>query len=184
MAGFTKEATVDFDFWNDVYGFSMKEVAVQQLNHALATAVVKRIEYEHIGTTEHEVLRLDLCTCTAKDTEFSTEFQLITLDSSRVQTICGIAVWFDAEFSNRFCKENPVILSTSPKEPKTHWAQTSLYFQEPLTLDGSSASGIFGRISMVKSSENLRGYDISLEVYPVDELGKSCGKRQTRLYRL
>ena len=48
ITGFTKLATVDFDFWNDVYGFSMKEVAVQQLDHALATAVVKHVEGEHI----------------------------------------------------------------------------------------------------------------------------------------
>ena len=46
---------MDFDFWNDVYGFSMKEVAVQQLDHALATAVVKHIEGKHIGTTETEI---------------------------------------------------------------------------------------------------------------------------------
>ena len=183
MAGFTKEATVDFDFWNDVYGFSMKEVAAQQLNHALSTAIVKHIEYEHVGTTECEILRLDLCKCTVRDTKFSTDFELKMLDSSHPRTICGIALWFDAEFSKRFCKENPVSLSTSPKTAKTHWLQTALHFQQPLRLDGSSSSGIFGRVSMVKSSENLRGYDISLEVFPVDGLGKSCGRKQTQLYR-
>ena len=186
IAGFTKLATVDFDFWNDVYGFSMKEVAVQQLDHALATAVVKHVEGEHIGTTETEILRLDLCKCSVKDTEFSAEFKLDALEDAtkdQSQMICGIVLWFDTEFSSRFCRENPVILSTSPKEPKTHWVQTALHFPEPLVLD-TSASGIKGRISMAKSTEHVRGYDISLESYPIDPSGKACGKVQTRLYRL
>ena len=187
IAGFTKLATVDFDFWNDVYGFSMKEVAVQQLDHALATAVVKHVEGEHIGTTETEILRLDLCKCSVKDTEFSAEFKLDALEDAtkdQSQTIYGIVLWFDTEFSSRFCRENPVILSTSPKEPKTHWVQTALHFPEPLVLDNTSASGIKGRISMAKSTEHVRGYDISLESYPIDPSGKACGKVQTRLYRL
>ena len=187
IAGFTKQATVDFDFWNDVYGFSMKEVAVQQLDHALATAVVKHIEGEHIGTTETEILRLDLCKCSAKDTEFSAEFKLDALKEATTdqpQTIYGIALWFDTEFTSRFCRENPVILSTSPKEPKTHWVQTALHFPEPVVLDNAATSGIKGRISMAKSKEHVRGYDISLESCPVDQSGKACGKVQTRLYRL
>ena len=187
IAGFTKLATVDFDFWNDVYGFSMKEVAVQQLDHALATAVVKHVEGEHIGTTETEILRLDLCKCSVKDTEFSAEFKLDALEDAtkdQSQTIYGIVLWFDTEFSSRFCRENPVVLSTSPKEPKTHWVQTALHFPEPLVLDNTSASGIKGRISMAKSTEHVRGYDISLESYPIDQSGKACGKVQTRLYRL
>ena len=187
IAGFTKLATVDFDFWNDVYGFSMKEVAVQQLDHALATAVVKHVEGEHIGTTETEILRLDLCKCSVKDTEFSAEFKLDALEDAtkdQSQTIYGIVLWFDTEFSSRFCRENPVVLSTSPKEPKTHWVQTALHFPEPLVLDNTSASGIKGRISMAKSTEHVRGYDISLESYPIDQSGKAFGKVQTRLYRL
>jgi len=184
IAGFTKKATVDFDFWNDVYGFTMKEVAVQQMEHALATAVVKHIEGEHIGTTETEILRLDLCKCSAKDTEFSAEFELNMIDASKSETIYGIALWFDTEFSSRFCKENPVVLSTSPKEPKTHWVQTALHFPEPIVLDGASALSIKGRISMAKSPEHVRGYDISLESFKCDANGNACGEVSNGFYRL
>ena len=110
--------------------------------------------------------------------------QLEDATKDQSQMICGIVLWFDTEFSSRFCRENPVILSTSPKEPKTHWVQTALHFPEPLVLDNTSASGIKGRISMAKSTEHVRGYDISLESYPIDPSGKACGKVQTRLYRL
>lgn len=38
----------------------------------------------------------------------------------------SLVVWFDTVFSERFCAERPVTLSTSPAEPQTHWAQTVL----------------------------------------------------------
>jgi hypothetical protein len=41
----------------------------------------------------------------------------------------GLVVWFDTEFSARFCKEQPVLLSTSPHAPPTHWAQTLFNFK-------------------------------------------------------
>ena len=41
----------------------------------------------------------------------------------------GVVVWFDTEFSARFCKDRPVVLSTSPHAPATHWAQTLFYFK-------------------------------------------------------
>ena len=41
----------------------------------------------------------------------------------------GVVVWFDTEFSARFCAERPVVLSTSPHAPTTHWAQTLFYFK-------------------------------------------------------
>lgn len=40
-----------------------------------------------------------------------------------------MVVWFDTEFSARFCTERPVVLSTSPHAPATHWAQTLFYFK-------------------------------------------------------
>ena len=40
-----------------------------------------------------------------------------------------MVVWFDTEFSARFCAERPVVLSTSPHAPATHWAQTLFYFK-------------------------------------------------------
>lgn len=36
----------------------------------------------------------------------------------------ALVLWFDTEFSDRFCKEKPVLLTTSPHEGQTHWAQT------------------------------------------------------------
>lgn len=43
------------------------------------------------------------------------------------QQLCeAIVIWFDVEFSQRFCPQKPVALSTSPMTDQTHWAQTVL----------------------------------------------------------
>ena len=46
----------------------------------------------------------------------------------------ALVLWFDTEFSGRFCGERPVTLSTSPHGPQTHWAQTVLTLRQPVLL--------------------------------------------------
>jgi protein arginine N-methyltransferase 3 len=46
----------------------------------------------------------------------------------------ALVLWFDTEFSARFCAERPVALSTSPAGPQTHWAQTVLTLRAPVLL--------------------------------------------------
>ena len=73
-------------------------------------------------------------------------------DRMQVQSCHGVAVWFDVGFSDRFCKESPVLLSTSPDSPSTHWAQTLLTFRQPVAITcGSGASAA--------SSSMLKGLD-------------------------
>ena len=102
----------------------------------------------------------------------------------------GLVIWFDTHFTDRFCKENPVILSTSPYTPKTHWSQTLLTFREPICLSSmkkyeeyipqggnvgtanSPATCIKGRISIARSSRH-RSIDISLETSAIGVKGVS-----------
>jgi protein arginine N-methyltransferase 3 len=103
----------------------------------------------------------------------------------------GLVIWFDTHFTDRFCKENPVILTTSPYAPKTHWSQTLLTFQDPICLSSTrkygehtqqadSAAGtvdspaeyLKGRISIARSSRH-RSIDISLETIVVGAAGVS-----------
>ena len=143
----------------------------------------------------------------AEDQDFSAEFTLTAASpapvpasdstsaaSTSAPTSCechAIVLWFDTDFSARHCAEAPVRLSTSPREPATHWAQTVLVLQEPVTLsclagseaaagtigatDGSSAPAppsqlpkatapcLSGRVSMVRNRFKHRFLDISLE---------------------
>jgi hypothetical protein len=43
-------------------------------------------------------------------------------------------LWFDTLFSERFCKEHPVELSTSPNAPLTHWLQTVQLLKQPVLM--------------------------------------------------
>ena len=117
----------------------------------------------------------------------------------------GVVVWFDTSFSERFCKEKPVVLSTSPHSERTHWAQTMLHFSEPVALvpHGSfwwgkdqpkrglvgtrtnPAKGINIRIGMAKckEEERARGLDISLEYEPVSADG-TPGTRKAKMYQM
>jgi protein arginine N-methyltransferase 3 len=130
---------------------------------------------------------MDLATMTADQQDFTATFQLTAAasissssrsssgDSSSV-TVAALVLWFDVEFSERFCKDHPVTLSTSPSAEVTHWAHAVLPLQEPIKLAAaaadsrSSSSGgglpcsVECRLSMARSKSKHRSLDISLEV--------------------
>lgn len=98
----------------------------------------------------------------------------------------GFVLWFETAFSSRFCRENPVVLSTSPCKPKTHWSQTILTLKEPIALsfisgvsdtDGAvgsavhPASKIWSRMSIARAAEH-RSIDISLEITAIGRNGR------------
>ena len=118
----------------------------------------------------------------------------------------ALVLWFDTEFSARFCKEQPVVLSTSPHTTQTHWAQTILTLRQPIALqapaaaqsaaagagravppagDGQpeAAAALRGRISFGRSDKH-RCLDISLECQAFSAHGAPLGPLQTRLYSI
>ncbi|GJN40122.1 hypothetical protein PR202_gb29292 [Eleusine coracana subsp. coracana] len=98
----------------------------------------------------------------------------------------GIVLWFDTGFTDRFCKEKPVVLSTSPFSTPTHWSQTIFTFEEPIAMvkeeclvSPSASVGtekcpavmIRSRISIVRASEH-RSIDISVETTAISSDGQ------------
>ena len=79
-------------------------------------------------------------------------------------------LWFDTLFSERFCKEHPVELSTSPNAPLTHWVQTVLLLKQPVLMaPAATAAGapglavaLTGQVSMARSKQTHRSLDIVL----------------------
>lgn len=84
----------------------------------------------------------------------------------------ALVLWFDTLFSERFCGERPVTLSTSPLAPATHWAQTVLLLQEPLSwapravARPGDAVALAGTLSMSRSRQTHRSLDIVLRYAP------------------
>lgn len=129
-----------------------------------------------MSDSQEEVLKEE-CIQTA----ICNDFEDISLSS--IHWCHGLVLWFETGFTSRFCKEMPTVLSTSPYNPKTHWAQTLLTFKEPIALSSctstkvsssmqeigtasSPAYGIKGRLSIARSFRH-RSIDISVETMAV-----------------
>lgn len=123
----------------------------------------------------------DLATMKESEMDFTSSFELRLSESDTivrgVNWCYGIVLWFDTGFTDRFCKEKPVVLSTSPFSTLTHWSQTIFTFEEPIAMvkEGSTivSSALVGTdecpatvlrswISIVRASEH-RSIDISVE---------------------
>ena len=96
-------------------------------------------------------------------------------------------LWFDCLFSERFCKDHPVELSTSPMGPQTHWVQTVLLLKAPVTMAPAVAAtpgaavALEGQLSMARSRQTHRSLDIVLR-YAAQYADGSKGEEQTVLY--
>lgn len=100
-----------------------------------------------------------------------------------------MVLWFDVEFSSRFCKEGSVVLTTSPHAPQTHWHQTILQLRQPVNWEQAAGrqqteqTVLQGRISFARSSQH-RCLDISLECVGLNSRGQAVGQPQTQLYTI
>ncbi|GIL52530.1 hypothetical protein Vafri_8372 [Volvox africanus] len=201
-------------FWSDVYGFNMRPVAEAIAEAGKGQAVVLEVRPEHILTETACVKELDLCTMRPEDQDFTAEFRLQALpempqaqqpagdqrqqeheEQQQQREVGCIALWFETAFSERHCPEHPVVLSTSPFQPTTHWVQTLLTLRRGVPLratgaiGGSSgagqqpgASSIYGRISIVRSREQHRSLDIALQYRA--ELGDGSVIDEAQLYHM
>ncbi|CAD5181458.1 unnamed protein product [Musa acuminata subsp. malaccensis] len=182
-AGFGRGGT-SIPFWENVYGFNMSCISKEVMEDASCVPIVDAIDSRDIMTESVVIHSIDLATMKIDEMDFTAIFELkLRTDpannaTSRTCPCYGIVLWFDTGFTNRFCKEMPTILSTSPYTPRTHWSQTILTFREPITMTSSDAFvsttaavgteespavRIRARISIARSSEH-RSIDISQEI--------------------
>ncbi|XP_062199744.1 probable protein arginine N-methyltransferase 3 [Phragmites australis] len=191
-AGFGKGGT-SLPFWENVYGFDMSCIGKEVTSNSVRFPVVDVVDSQDIVTETAVLHSFDLATMKENEMDFTASFELRLSESGTVVpgvTWCyGIVLWFDMGFTDRFCKEKPVILSTSPFSTPTHWSQTIFTFEEPIvmakeeSLLGSSASVgtdecpavvIKSRISIVRASEH-RSIDISIETTAISSDGRKRG---------
>ncbi|KAG7670172.1 hypothetical protein Ndes2526A_g06504 [Nannochloris sp. 'desiccata'] len=175
------------DFWQDVYGFNMSTVGDSLRQAALREAVVRVVHPQHLMSESQQLVSLDLATMKRSDQDFTSEFILKSLAGPR--TCAGIVLWFDALFSQRYCKEAPQELPTGPYGTPTHWAQTVLELPVPVEMApraagvSGAAVALKGRLSMARRSERHRTLDISLEYAPVMADG-SVGETRVQLFSM
>ncbi|XP_024521105.1 probable protein arginine N-methyltransferase 3 [Selaginella moellendorffii] len=177
VAGFGKGAT-SLPFWEDVYGFNMKRIGNEVLEHAANAPVVDVVNKEDIVTDSFSIQKFDILTMKPDDVDFHAHFELKPRTASPVWCY-GVVLWFDVGFTERCCKVSPVTMTTSPFSPSTHWSQTILTFRNPILLSRDASAGpgepgtkenpaalLKGRISIARSFKH-RSIDISLETAAV-----------------
>ncbi|KAL3829819.1 hypothetical protein ACJIZ3_018621 [Penstemon smallii] len=137
----------------------------------------------------------DLATMQPKQMEFTADLELEPKfdaplhhpsgSKSTTNWCHGLVLWFETGFTERFCKEKPVNLSTSPYGPSTHWSQTILTFREPIAIASNVNSeklALVGtndcpavriqlRVSIVRALQH-RSIDISLELTGIGHDGR------------
>lgn len=139
-----------FDYWDDVYGFDMspiKEIAIKE-------PVVDIVDSKSIVTDSVPILNVDILTCTAEDLNFVSKFKL---QAHRNDYIHGLVAYFECAFTQI---HKPIGFSTSPYARYTHWKQTILYLQEPLTI--CAGETLTGELSCRPNRRNRRDLDIGL----------------------
>lgn len=182
VAGFGRGGT-SFPFWDNVYGFDMSCVGKELVENAAQTPIVDVLDSCDIVTNSVILKEFDLVKMEANEMDFTSTIELQpNLDTSTRTKCYGVVLWFETGFTDRFCKETPTVLSTSPYTQKTHWSQTILTFLEPIAMaavdsvidrsavvgsDDCPAVGIHLRISIARGTQ-YRSIDISLETEAFD----------------
>lgn len=188
-AGFGKGGT-SLPFWENVYGFDMSCIGKEVTGSSARFPLVDILPSQDIVTDTAVLHSFDLASMKESDMDFTSSLELGLSGSDAAVpgvTWCyGIVLWFDTGFTDRFCKDKPVVLSTSPFSTPTHWSQTIFTFEEPIAMthdesvDDSSASvgtaecpavTVRSRISIVRASEH-RSIDISIETTGISSNGR------------
>lgn len=176
----------------DVYGFSMAPIAEQLRGAAAGKVHVREVPPGSILTEPATLHTLHLDTMTPDQQDFTAEFSVQLTPAaagaaggSSGATLAALVLWFDVDFSGKFCVDHPVTLSTSPAATPTHWVQAVMPLQPPVVLGAADgARALAGRLSMARSKGQHRVLDISLEYGAVADSGEGLGPRSTAVFTM
>lgn len=138
-------------FWDDLFGFNFRPIK----EWAILEPLIETCPEKQIITDDSMLIEFDLNHVCVQDLSFSVPFKLNPLEPIEMH---AFVVWFDVFFDG---PEATILLSTSPFEQKTHWAQTVFYLEKPIKLEEDSM--IEGMFEMHPNQNNPRDQDISIK---------------------
>jgi type I protein arginine methyltransferase len=162
-------AATTLDFWDDVYGFSLANVKEELLEDTQGHPIVTPVPASSLLSQGTKLKTFDLATMLVEDIDFT---ESCDVEISRSGTCHCIVLWFDTPFSERFCSEQPVTLTTSPQAPQTHWVQTVFLLKR--AVDVQVGEHLHLRMSFAKGKRH-RSLDITAEVSHVSLAGQRTG---------
>jgi type I protein arginine methyltransferase len=133
----------------------------EQEDYYIYSGLWTELRVEHVVAEASVMKRLDLNTCTLKDSE-GVDPVSYNFDFVFPCAVSGFASWFTVDFNGS--PEHPVskrvVLSTGPEAGYTHWGQQVFYLRE--AIDAQSGTNLRGEVSMQRQTKNKRLYDLHL----------------------
>ncbi|XP_050297614.1 protein arginine N-methyltransferase 1 [Anthonomus grandis grandis] len=139
------------DFWDNVYGFSMKCMKPE----ILLEANVETVPNDKLITDSVVVSEIDIMTCTTNACNFKKDFTFTARKEGKLTAIAG---YFDTFFD----LTQKVEFSTGPQVDRTHWQQTVFYLGKTVELQEGQTLNC--SISCSRLKKNARGLSVTLTV--------------------
>ena len=140
------------EFWDEVYGIDMS--SMKQLS--LKEVVIETVCAEQLRTDECKVLEIDLEKVLATELDFVAPFRLVAEQRANLN---ALVAWFECHFDH--CAE-PIALTTSPRSAPTHWKQSLMLLEKPVTVEKGQV--VFGQIAVARARKNRRDLDIKIGI--------------------
>ncbi len=135
--------------WKDVYGVDFSPA----LDDMTRKMLVEEIRTEDFLAEPDVYMEIDLSTITTPSIAETVVFKAL-----RAGTLHGFSGWFAATLSPS------VTIDTSPRSPKTHWAQAFFPVKEPVNVNPSSimAINMRTRAKEAEGDDTIISYDFML----------------------
>lgn len=159
-------------FWSDVYGFDFSPCAPLAVAAATRESLVRLVPPGEVLAEPQLLARFDLASVAAAD--LKVVYRDLGFEASRAGTLGGLCLWFAVEFEGQAAGRPPVVLSTAPSAPPTHWKQTSVMLPEPLRVEAAGDPVRFA-VTVAADPENERMYDFSVDLLPCGGVGGGGG---------
>ncbi|KAF5307604.1 hypothetical protein FQR65_LT06760 [Abscondita terminalis] len=166
--------------WKNINGVSMVKFCNKLKLKSLHSPIIMEVEPEHLLSDPEILLWLDMREVTLDDIKCSKIQHLAVVDKpgGRYQGIC---LWFTCSFPAALVE--PVVLSTHPEDPKTHWKQTVVSL--PTDISVEKGYPIAYEITIKRSETDKRKYGLEVEMLDPDDILKISGvflkKEQSKL---
>ncbi|SPP83944.1 protein arginine N-methyltransferase 1 [Drosophila guanche] len=140
------------EFWSDVYGVNMGDLAKRSIEEPL----MQTVDARYVLTSAEQIANFDMMTVDLNYSNFTYEFSLKCTQAGRLSAFVG---FFDTFFE----LPRQVMFSTSPYHTSTHWKQTVFFIDQPQEVSWGDV--IKGKIISRRNTTDVRALNVEIQVF-------------------